>query len=488
MRIFLSTSLLLLLCLSAGFAEPLDQTAELKKYEGYGSRLAHARYRMLNRKNEVEQDSQWGSGRWHRWSGYGLLSEVYGGVYSPTDRAGGELDLYTGRKAVRQAIAIDSVRSNGMAGDQRSLSISNVEPVTVRSHPWREMLEEVSPGPELSSLFQMAPEDCFVVSFNQGSTIGDLERGLQSLVDGADVLFHFQSSLSATEMIAKRLGVENFRELEPLMGETLFVSEDLDFYPNTHYALIFEGGSLSKIGANLLLETEAQGRVGDAFVLATSKELFSRIEKAHNGDIPSLAQADDLKYCNAVLDHQRDGFCYLSEAFISKMVFPTYRINAARRKTTIDGLVERQYAVLAYRTIADRWPDSFAQMEEDNYLGSEVDSSEYLIDAQGRVEHKVWGSLWNLKALSEVPVERVSKYEKLRYDDFREDYDRLWTRFFDPVGVAFEVKEELRFHTIILPLVNSREYGMLELLSGGEPLTFKTLSASYLQSPASFHM
>jgi hypothetical protein len=483
MRIVLYSSFLLLLCLTAGFAEPTDPRAELKKYEDYGSRLAYAKYQMLSRKEGLEPD--W-DGRWNQ-SGYGLFSDVYGGMYSPLSRREGELDLYTGRKAVQQSVATDSIRPTLDADGERSLSISEIEPVTVRSHPWTEMLEEVKPGPELSSLFQLAPEDCFVVYFKQGSTIGNLERGLQSLVEGADVLFNFQQSISASEMIARRLGVENFRELEPLMGETLFISEDLDFYPNTHYALVFKGDSLSKIGANLLLESEAQGRVGDAFVLATSKELFKRIEQTQKGEISSLAQADDLKYCNAVLDHQRDGFCYLSEAFISKMVFPAYRINSARRLAAIEDLVERQYSVLAYRTITSEWPKSFEQMMEEDYLGSNPDAGDFSIDAEGRVKHKVWGSVWDLKALSEVPVQRVSEIEKNNYDDFRSDYDRLWTRFFDPVGLAFEVKEELRFHTIILPLVNSREYGFLNLISGGEPIDFKTLSYPYLQSPASLH-
>jgi hypothetical protein len=480
MRTILYSSLLILICLTAGLSEPTEQIAELQKYEKYGSRLAHAKYRLVSRKNG------WDNG-WYEQSGYSLHSDVYGGLYSPDNGTRGDLDLYTGRKAVDQSLATGSIRATKDPTGDRSLKISEIEPVTVRSHPWQEMLKETKPGPEISSLFEMAPEDCLVVYFEKGSTIGELERSLQSLVEGADSLFNFQQSLSATEMIAKRLGVENFRDLEPLMGETLFISEDLDFYPNTHYALVFKGDSLSKIGANMLLDSKAQGRVGDAFVLATSKELFARIEKAHSGDVPSLAQADDLKYCNAVLDHQRDGFCYLSEAFISKLVFPAYRINSARRSAAIDGLVERQYSVLAYRTITDAWPKSFAQMVEENYLPPNPDDGDYVIDADGQVEHKLWGTLWNLKALSDVPVHRVSKIEKSEYDRFREGYDRLWTRFFDPVGAAFEVKEQLRFHTIILPLVNSREYNWLQLMSGGDPMDFKTLTYPYLDTPASFH-
>jgi hypothetical protein len=481
MRIFVSSWLLVLLSISLVSAEPRERSTEYEQYEKYGSRLAYARYQMLRLKNKDDSRDYW-----YDQSGYSLYSDVYGGFYSPRYRRRGELDIYTGRRAVEASLG-EGIQTTRDPKDERSLSISEVVPVTVRSHPWADMLKESKSGPELSSLFRLAPRDCFVVYFKNGTTIGDLENGLQSLVEGADSLFNFQQSLSATEKIAQRLGVADFRELESLMGETLFISEDLDFFPNTHYALVFKGDSFSKLGAGLLLKSEAQGRVGDAYVLASSQAFFDRIKAAADGKVETLADADDLKYANVVLDNPRDGFCYLSEAFISKMVFPAHRINAARRHAAIKELETRQYSVLAYRTITDAWPTSFEQMVREEYLPPNPDDGDYIIGKDGVVEHKVWGSLWNIKALSEVPIQRVSPSEKAGYDSFRESYDRLWTRFFDPVGLAFTVGEELRFHTIILPLVNSREYNLLQLFCGGEPRQLKTLTYPYLASPASFH-
>lgn len=481
MRIVVPGLLLVFLSLSFSLAQPVERSVEIEQYETYGSRMAYARYQMLRLKNKDESRDYW-----YERSGYSLYSDVYGGFYSPGYHRGGELDIYTGRRAVETSLG----KGAGLTRDpkdERSLPISEVVPVTVRSHPWGEMLKKGEPGPELSSLFALAPRDCFVVYFKNGATIGELESGLQSLVEGADSLFNFQQSLSATEKIAQRLGVADFRELESLMGETLFISEDLDFYPNTHYALAFKGDSFSKLGAGLLLKSEAQGRVGEAYVLASSKALFERIKAASNGEVETLAEADDLRYANLVLDNPRDGFCYLSEAFISKMVFPAHRINAARRDEAIEELVERQYSVLAYRTISDSWPTSFEQMVKEEYLPANPDDTDFVIGKDGIVEHKVWGTLWDIKALSEVPIERVSPSEMAGYDRFRESYDRLWTRFFDPVGLAFTVREELRFHTIILPLVNSRDYNMLQLFCGGEPRQLKTLTYPYLASPASFH-
>ncbi|MCA9775918.1 MAG: hypothetical protein KC800_04345, partial [Candidatus Eremiobacteraeota bacterium] len=230
MRIVVSSLLLVFLSFSAVWSQPVERSVEYEEYEQYGSRLAYARYQLLRLKNKDESRDYW-----YEKSGYSLYSDVYGGFYSPDYRLHGQLDIYTGRRAVETSLGngVDPTRD---PGDERSLPISEVEPVTVRSHPWVEMLKESKPGPELSSLFGLAPRDCFVVYFKNGTTIGELEEGLQSLVEGADSLFNFQQSLSATEKIAQRLGVADFRELESLMGETLFISEDLDFYPNTHYA------------------------------------------------------------------------------------------------------------------------------------------------------------------------------------------------------------------------------------------------------------
>jgi hypothetical protein len=486
MRVFKSCCVAVLLCSVLAQPQPQpqepSQLSQVERDQEQGSYLAHVQHQLLARKYGLKDKSR----RTH--GGYSLESEMYGGLYTPSRADSGRLSMYTGQTAVRQSIATESIQATSDPKDHRVLDPSDIEPVTVRSHPWEEMIKTTQPGPALSSLFSMAPQDSFAVYFREGSTIGQLEKALDSLLAGANVLFNFQQSLSATEQIARRLGVENFRELEPLMGETIFVSEDLNFYPGTHYALIFKGDAMSKIAANLLVDSKARGRVGEAFVLASSEELFKRIEATSGGEIPSLAEAQDLAYCNAVLDQSRDGFCYFSESFIVKLVSPQYRVNSARRLAAMDALVERQYVVLAYRTLTGVWPKSFAQMVEEGYRPTQVEDGDFLIHPDGQVEHKVWGGLHSLKALSEVLVERVSESEKKQYEDFRRGYDRLWTRFFDPVGVAFEVSEQLRFHTIILPLVNSREYNILQLICGGDPLSLQSLGAPLLSSPASLHM
>lgn len=476
MRSFLIFSLIFILSASCWGQEEQTRLKALEAYRPYGSRLANAQQSMLRHKLQMEPQP------WYSLSGYGLGSDVYGGL---RHQAGG-LDTFTGQKAAEDSLALRSRREVEIVEGQRSVPLSQVTSVTVRSHPWEEMNKAKPDGPPLPSLLKMVPRDLFVLSFQNGADIGHLEDCARALAEGARDLVNFDLSLSATDRVAERLGVKDFRKLEPLMGETVFVSEDLDFYPGTHYALLFKTDSLTEIGANLLLKSKVQGRVGDAFVLSTSQALFDRIVATSQNKEPNLATAPDLVYCNKILDPARDGFAYLSEEFITRMVSPAYRINSERRLGAINRMVDLQYDVLSYRTLTGQWPADFQEIVTQGYRAKDGDYRGYSIDSAGHVRHQDWGSLWDLRPLSEVPIEEVTPGERDRYERFRESYDQLWTRFFDPVGVAFEVKQSLRAHTVVLPLINTREYNLLQLVSGGQPIEFQSLTPA-LNFPASLH-
>lgn len=442
----------------------------------YGSRLSYAKARLQAHKNNSKATPP------SRFSSYGLHSDVYGGLYTRPTEKRGQLDIYTGRAAVKSSLAIDSIGPGEAKIATRPVPIAQIESVTVRSHPWAEMLETVE-SPTLSKLFEYAPQDCFAALFRDADSIRRLDDSLELLSHAGEEWFGFSPNGRFSDRVAARLGVESFQILEPLLGETLFLSEDLDFYPNTNYALVFETSPLTAA----LPKSPTRDQIGDAFVLATSPELLEKIRRTGEKKLPSLAQAQDLQYCNAVLEARRDGFCYFSEAFIVKLVSPAYRINSSRRLAAIAKLVEHQYTVLAYRCLVGRWPTSLQEIAQEGYRDSKPLDDQFEILEDGTVKHLVWGTLFDIKPLSEVPIEQVSDSEKRDYESFRKRYDRLWTNFFDPVGVAFEVHRRLRVHTIVLPLVNSREYNLLEAVSGGDPIVFQGLQDAIMDRPLGLH-
>jgi hypothetical protein len=69
--------------------------------------------------------------------------------------------------------------------------------------------------------------------------------------------------------------------------------------------------------------------------------------------------------------------------------------------------------------------------------------------------------------LVELPVERITPVEEQTYRDFRQEYLRLWRRFFDPVGVRFALdKKQVKLDVYILPMIANDEYNNLRWLAG----------------------
>lgn len=462
-----------------------DRDAEVKTLtelsNSYGSHLAYAQAKLLINKYGLRDMTQE-----RNLSRYSLHSDLYGGFHVGSSEFQGRLDIYTGKRAIDESLQLESIDALENEFKKRTRELSSVEALKVKSHPWEEMLKEVEPGPDPSPILKLVPEDHLVIYFKEAATISQLEGALRELAAGAEALFEVDNSLKIRRQTAKRLGVQKFQEFEALMGETVFVSEDLDFFPNTHYALIFKGEA-AKTGANMLLESPAKGALGDYFVVASSQALFDRIAKVHAGELPSMFDSLDYRYANAVLDKRRDGLVYLSEAFILKLVSPAHRINAARRLGAVERLEGRQYAVLAYRCLTGKFPKTFHQMVKEGYLKAAPEDRTFTITPEGIVNHRIWGSLYDLKALSDVPILRVTKDEKRLYERFLRGYENFWRAFFDPIGVAFQVDEELYFHTIILPLINNSEYNDVARVAGGKVIAFQGLQSPLLRGPLSFH-
>jgi hypothetical protein len=91
----------------------------------------------------------------------------------------------------------------------------------------------------------------------------------------------------------------------------------------------------------------------------------------------------------------------------------------------------------------------------------------------------VYNTLHFTTPLIELPIDRVTPAEEQAYGRFREDYARLWRRYFDPVGMRFSLSDrQVRLETYILPLIQSTEYGALRYWAGGgtTPLDGATIS------------
>lgn len=358
------------------------------------------------------------------------------------------------------------------AAPDATLTLADIKPLEVRSHPWTTMLGGKTV--EKSPIFSLVPADHFLVYFSEASKIKELENSLRKITGPTESLFQTQEVVGLMEKVAKRLGIEQLDSLLPLVSEVAFVSEDLSFYPKTNYAVIFKPKTALGFPGVLVRPGTVKSEVSGYVVLTTSQRITESIQAAAGNQRASLADAEDFTYTLSVLEPRRDGVVYLSEAFITKLVGPEYRISARRRNAAIKALETLQYVSFAYRDLKGVWPTNIQQIANEGYLNAATvkDIERYRVDADGWVVHPEWGSLRDLASVGDVPITGITPSEKTTYERFRDGYQSFWREFFDPVGVAVTVSDQILLHTIILPLLDESQYNRMAEVFGGAPVTF----------------
>lgn len=398
--------------------------------------------------------------------------------------------VLTGERAVRETLQLGSIgsgpRNNSNA---RTEPLNSVERLKVPTHPWEKMLAEVEQA-SVPEIFKLAPRDYFAVYFEDPAKISGLEDAVRELARAGETVTSFSELLSVRKAVAERLGIQHYEKLQPLLAEMVFISEDLSFFPNTHYALImrFKAEQVSAAADMLLPKNVIRRTISGYTVIATSPRLLDKVSQVSTRRAASLHDAVDFKYMLSTLDQRRHGFAYFSEDFLLKIVSPEHRINAARRNAAVERIETLQYALLAYKSLTGRWPTSWKEMVTTGFIEEADDFSDYPFSSEGFVENRTWGSLYSLKALSDVPIRKVSKEEKVDYDRFRRGYSRFWTRFFDPIALSFLLDDQLYSHLVVKPLINNSEYRQMLEFTGGKAEGFRALKSPHRLVPIQLFM
>jgi len=479
--------------------------AEYEKAKGH---IAYTQLKMLEKKYGVVPTalkSQKSSSSYYQYQssyyypppeGYTILDTVYKIPvlgYSSGGSFANELDFLTGKYAANETLQLGSITPRRSVGiGVQDVAVSSITRLSVKSHPWDEMIGRLDKKAEVPKIFSLVPIDDFLVYFQGPHSFDALEAALKEMVSLGDSFFDMKDVIGIKKEIATRLGISDIARLESLAGEFVFVSEDLSFVPGTDYALIFapEKRDTSDIATLIESGKSLHGSVGEYYVIAGSDQLFQRIKRAHEGKTRSMYEAKDAKYALSVLDERRDGFIYFSEDFILKLVGPEYRINAGRRSEILPKMNTLQYSVLAYKGITGAWPTSLKQIAQEGYIDTAyiegLTQEGFSVDPDGRVRHKDWGTLYDVRSISSVSINKVTRAEADRYDSFREGYQSFWREFFDPIGIAITVGDHIYFHTIILPLIDESQYQMAKSFTGNTPMPFDGVRAPLRQSPILF--
>jgi hypothetical protein len=412
--------------------------------------------------------------------------------------------------------------------DGRPVKVSTLTGPTVKSHPWEQML--AGRKPEVSALARSVPEDFYFAEF----------RTLSKLLDAFDAgdlwgshlynqALREAGTLDVGERLKRQLAVETDPRTRPLYdifveqvavtGSDPFVREgsDVTLLFRVKQPLLFRGkmdgfidtaakarpdakrteGQYLGVDYVQLQTPERDISVVSAYpeeglhVRSNSLAAFRRVLEALKGRtadgraVRSLGDTSEFAYIRTLMtagDAREDGFVYLSDPFIRRLVGPELKLTERRRLLCYNHLRMMGHAALLFRTERGRWPTSLEELQKSDAAPglfgegelSCPDGGRYTLSADGTAgvcsRH---GHALRMTPNVEAPVSEVSAAEADEYGAFVEEYNQYWRLYFDPI--AFRLKftpEEMRVETIILPLIDNTAYTALRNALGGraEPL------------------
>ncbi|MBV9925298.1 MAG: hypothetical protein JOZ96_09815 [Acidobacteria bacterium] len=442
--------------------------------------------------------------------------------------------LFTGALAVQESLQLDSMRSVMPVGtlsatpaprDARTVQVSTLAGPTIKSHPWEKML--AGRKPDISALARAVPEDFYFAEF----------RALTKLLDAFDAgdlwgshlsnqAFRDSLTLDVGERLKRQLAVETDTHTRPfydlvvdevaVTGSDPFVREgsDVTLLFRVKQSLLFRGrmdafledaakahpearretGQYLGVEYTQLQTPERDVSVVSAYpeeglhVRSNSLAAFRRVIEAVKGrdaqgrPVRRLGDTPEFAYMRTLMprgDAREDGFVYLSDPFVRRLMGPVVKLTERRRLLCYNHLRMIDHAALLFRTEHGRAPENLEELRATGAapglfgegLLSCPDGGRYALSADGMAgvctRH---GHALRLTPNIETPVAQVSAEEAAEYRAFVAEYNQYWRTFFDPIAFRLKVApEELRVETVILPLIDNTIYTGLASALGGRP-------------------
>lgn len=405
------------------------------------------------------------------------------------------------------------------------LQVSGLAGPAVKSHPWSEMLG--GKKPEISPLARLVPEDFYFVEFHS----------LAKLLDSIDIsdlwgthLFDqtFQEARThgTGERIKQQLALESNPLARPfydqvveevaVAGSDLFLREGSDLTMlfrfkqpelfrermETFLANAEKARPDAKRAAGKYLDIDyaelatpdrdisvfAAYPAPNLYVRSNSKVAFYRILEAIQGKtadgkaIRRLGDSEEFAYIRTLMPRgakEEDGFIYLSDPFIRKLVGPQIKLTERRRMICYNNLRMIGHASMLYRTESGEAPDSLATLTKSKCAPAAFGEGEFACPDGGKYSLSPDGTAGVcsrhgqarlMTPCIEIPVRQVNGEEADEYKAFVTDYNQYWRTFFDPIAIRIQATpQRFRLETIILPLIDNSIYTSLASGLGGAP-------------------
>jgi hypothetical protein len=428
-------------------------------------------------------------------------------------------DLFTGALAVQESLQLDRLRAGTPAALPAStVPIATLTGPTVKSHPWQQLLAGRTPA--ASPLSLQVPADFWLAEF------GSLQQ-LLLLADRGDLWgSHLVQQAARTavaldfgERLRQQLAIETTPILRPfydqvvervaLTGSDLYLREGTDL--TVLFALRQPPLFRARMQSFLQAAQELPGARRETFELAgvavehvatpdravhvfaadpspdlhvrsNSRPALARVLAAIQGKEARLGDSDELRYVRTLMPAgapEEDGFVYLSDPFVRRIVGPQVKLAERRRLLCSTSLRLLGHGALLHATEHGKRAATVADLLAaqclppgfgDGTLGC-PDGGKLTLAEDGLTGCcSVHGRLGALVPCLELPLTHVTADEESAYQQFVRAYGEYWRTFFDPIVVRVAVTPAgQRLETLVLPMIDNTVYTQLARWFGGEP-------------------
>ena len=416
--------------------------------------------------------------------------------------------VFTGAAHLDEAVMLRRLREpKAFEATTRTIPVDALPNVTLGEHDWKKMMADKQPLAE--PLAKLVPHDCYYLTTTSLSSFasawdvldawgGSVLRPPQVSDRDHGLRARYERQLCLpTGGLVEKLGKKGF-ESAAVVGSDLYWSEGSDvtvlFEPTDKKHLLATLGALVEqttkpFGAEVKVTHEThrgiaidgwrtprreisayRAVIGNVVVCSNSPTAIRRVIDTHAGKEPSLGDSLDFRYMRTVFERdakKEDGFVFLSDAFIRRLVNAPTRIKAMRRQQARATLALASHAALFAGHETGKLPADTAELLRDSGLDASAltvpDGEPVAWDGtRKQAVSEVYGTLEHGTPLVELPIDKVTAGEREAFEEFQRDYMRLWVRFFDPVGIRFGLEPgKTKVEVFILPLIASEQYSNL---------------------------
>jgi hypothetical protein len=202
---------------------------------------------------------------------------------------------------------------------------------------------------------------------------------------------------------------------------------------------------------------------------------------ARNGKPRRLGESKEFQYIRTLMPAgagEEDGFVYLSDSFIRRLVGPQVKLTERRRVLVYNHLRMINHACVMFRSEFGRAPKSLEELAETKCAPglfgqgdlANPDGGKYYLAPDGMSGFcSKYGFAELLSPCLEHLVTEVSGEEAEEYKAFVEDYNQYWRTYFDPIAIRISAtQKQFRLETLVLPLIDNSIYTAMAQAWGGE--------------------